>query len=319
MRAAARQAVPARKGRRAGQPVHPREISFTAARRAAITAARDGTATASFPTAARCARRHAVLHELGRRRITTGRDRHRDHKTKAGQVFPAAGRSITTARHPPASPSAVPSPPEHQHPLSLHRRIVEPATAAERHPLHSHAQTESVTDRKPQRCRYGDGQKPQPGYLPGIGGSTLLTTGLRDDSRLSSCPRIKPLLDGPVPVSMVVRSASSVVVRCQFHVSSHRPEIDDCRDVRIFVHVEFEEALRRAAVREAELLGSAAAVVDRYRTRYIPGQLLYLAAARPWLSADLAIDNTIAAAPRIVDGAELTAAYERHLPRSRST
>jgi hypothetical protein len=43
------------------------------------------------------------------------------------------------------------------------------------------------------------------------------------------------------------------------------------------------------------------------------------AAARPWLSADLAIDNTIAAAPRIVDGAELTAAYERHLLRSRST
>jgi hypothetical protein len=74
-----------------------------------------------------------------------------------------------------------------------------------------------------------------------------------------------------------------------------------------------------AAVRDAELLGSAAAVVDRYRTRYIPGQLLFAAAARPWLSADLAIDNTSAAAPRIVDSAELTAAYEPHLPRSRSS
>ncbi len=40
--------------RRAGQPVHPREISFTAARRAAITAARDGGATASLPAAVRC-------------------------------------------------------------------------------------------------------------------------------------------------------------------------------------------------------------------------------------------------------------------------
>ena len=81
-------------------PVHPREISFTAARRAAITAARDGTATASLPAAARCARHDAVLHELGRRRITTGRDRHRDHKTKAGQAFPAAGRGITTRKAP---------------------------------------------------------------------------------------------------------------------------------------------------------------------------------------------------------------------------
>jgi hypothetical protein len=100
MRAAARQAAPARKGRRAGQPVHPREISFTAARRAAITATRDGTATASLPAAARCARHDAVLHELGRRRITTGRDRHRDHKTKAGPAFPAAGRGITTRKAP---------------------------------------------------------------------------------------------------------------------------------------------------------------------------------------------------------------------------
>ena len=100
IRAAARQAVPARKGRRAGQSVHPREISFTAARRAAITAARDDTATASLPAAARCDRRDAVLHELGRRWITTGRDRHRDHKTKAGQAFPAAGRSITTRKAP---------------------------------------------------------------------------------------------------------------------------------------------------------------------------------------------------------------------------
>ncbi len=48
-RQAARRAAPARKGRRAGQPVHPREISFTAARRAAVTAVRNGTATERRP------------------------------------------------------------------------------------------------------------------------------------------------------------------------------------------------------------------------------------------------------------------------------
>ena len=99
-RQASRHAAPARKGRRAGQPVHPREISFTAARRAAITSVRDGAATASLPadiTAARC---HETLRDLGRRRFTIDRDRHRDHKTKARQVFPAAGRSTATRKAP---------------------------------------------------------------------------------------------------------------------------------------------------------------------------------------------------------------------------
>jgi hypothetical protein len=97
-RQAARLAAPARKGRRAGQPVHPREISFTAARRAAITATRTGTATASLPAAIAAAGRDDTLRDLGRRRFTIDRDRHRDRKTKARQAFPAAGRRTTTRK-----------------------------------------------------------------------------------------------------------------------------------------------------------------------------------------------------------------------------
>ena len=99
-RQASRHAAPARKGRRAGQPVHPREISFTAARRAAITSVRDGAATASLPAALTAARCHETLRDLGRRRFTIDRDRHRDHKTKARQVFPAAGRGTATRKAP---------------------------------------------------------------------------------------------------------------------------------------------------------------------------------------------------------------------------
>ena len=99
-RQAARLAIPARKGRRTGQPVHPREISFTAARRAAITSIRTGTATASLPAAITAARRQATLRDLGRRRVTIDRDRHRDHKTKARQAFPAAGRGTATRKAP---------------------------------------------------------------------------------------------------------------------------------------------------------------------------------------------------------------------------
>ena len=95
-RTAARGAAPAGKGRRAGQPVHPREISFTAARRVAVAATRAGTATASLPGSIRRAGRDAALHDLGRRRITIDRGRHRDHKTKARQAFPAAGHGIIT-------------------------------------------------------------------------------------------------------------------------------------------------------------------------------------------------------------------------------
>ena len=40
------------------------------------------------------------LHDLGRRRVTVDRGRHRDHKTKARQAFPAAGRGITTRTAP---------------------------------------------------------------------------------------------------------------------------------------------------------------------------------------------------------------------------
>jgi hypothetical protein len=99
-RAAAGSAAPASKGSRAGQQVHPREISFTAARRAVIASVRGGTGTASLPAPFRDARHARVIEQLGKRRVTIDRDRHRDHKTKSGQPFPAAGRDITTRTAP---------------------------------------------------------------------------------------------------------------------------------------------------------------------------------------------------------------------------
>jgi hypothetical protein len=95
-RAAARNAAPAAKGRRAGQPIHPREMSFTTCRRTAIDTITRGHATASLPAAAvRAARRHALQH-IGKQRVAVDRNRHRDHKTKARQAFPNASRAITT-------------------------------------------------------------------------------------------------------------------------------------------------------------------------------------------------------------------------------
>jgi len=95
-RAAARQAAPARKGRLAGHKVQPRQVSFTAARRAALASIRSGAATASLPAPTAEAFHHDTLRALGKRRIVIDRHRHRDRKTKARQAFPGAGRGITT-------------------------------------------------------------------------------------------------------------------------------------------------------------------------------------------------------------------------------
>ena len=99
-RAAAAVATPARKGRRAGQPVHPRQISFTAARRAVIASVRSGAATASLPAALTRANRGATLAGLARRRVQVDRHRHRDRKTKARPGFPAGGPQLATRTAP---------------------------------------------------------------------------------------------------------------------------------------------------------------------------------------------------------------------------
>ena len=95
-RAAARRAAPAVKGGRAGQPVHPREVSFTACRRTAIAAIRHGKATASLPRPVIAATCRAVITAIGKRRVQVDRNRHRDHKTKARQAFPSAPRDLPT-------------------------------------------------------------------------------------------------------------------------------------------------------------------------------------------------------------------------------
>jgi hypothetical protein len=99
-RDAAAVAAPARKGRRAGLHVHPREISFTAARRAIIASTRSGAATASLPPGLVAANRTRILDALARCRITVDRHRHRDRKTKARLAFPHGGPGIPTLTAP---------------------------------------------------------------------------------------------------------------------------------------------------------------------------------------------------------------------------
>jgi hypothetical protein len=90
-RDAALAAVPARKGRRAGQAVRPREISHARARRAVITAIRAGRTCYQVLTSA-----------ISRHRTVTGRDRHRARKAKSPSAFSRATAGDTVTRVAPA-------------------------------------------------------------------------------------------------------------------------------------------------------------------------------------------------------------------------
>ena len=78
-----------------------------------------------------------------------------------------------------------------------------------------------------------------------------------------------------------------------------RPELRDHWDLTVYLHITPEESLRRATVRDAGLLGGADATRDRYLARYLPGQQLYRELADPLGHADVVIDNSDPARPRV--------------------
>jgi uridine kinase len=79
-----------------------------------------------------------------------------------------------------------------------------------------------------------------------------------------------------------------------------RLQLRGCWDVGIFLAVNPDEVLRRALVRDGQLMGGPDGVRERYRGRYLPAQDLYRADAAPEASADVVIDNTDPARPHVV-------------------
>jgi len=88
---AALAAAPARKGRRAGLTVRPRDLSHARAVRAVLSAIRLGRACYQ-----------AVTSEIARYRNVVDRDRHRGRKSKSPSSFPHAGAGDTVTRIAPA-------------------------------------------------------------------------------------------------------------------------------------------------------------------------------------------------------------------------
>ena len=90
-RDAALAAAPARKGRRAGQPVRYRDLSLTRARRLILAAIRSGTASCQ-----------ALISRIAAHRTVTDRNRHRARRSKSPSTFGHASRKDTVTRTAPA-------------------------------------------------------------------------------------------------------------------------------------------------------------------------------------------------------------------------
>ncbi|MEA3409623.1 MAG: uridine kinase [Candidatus Eisenbacteria bacterium] len=76
-----------------------------------------------------------------------------------------------------------------------------------------------------------------------------------------------------------------------------REELRESWDFRIFVDTGFDATLARALERDLSLFGSEQAVRERYESRYIPGERLYLKRCRPRERADAVVRNDEPANP----------------------
>ncbi|WP_350273977.1 uridine kinase [Kribbella sp. HUAS MG21] len=120
----------------------------------------------------------------------------------------------------------------------------------------------------------------------GPGGDRRYTTGLRDSSAATA-------LELPVCV------AAPDAILIADGAFLQRPELLDCWDLCIYVHVSFETVLRRGIERDQAWMVSPEAAEHRYRTRYIPGEQMYVDQVHPADRAQLLVNNENPAAPTL--------------------
>lgn len=116
-------------------------------------------------------------------------------------------------------------------------------------------------------------------------------------------------IDAPRPDEAAVAPEDAVLLFDGVFLLRH--DLFGSWDLRIFVAVGFEEVLRRALDRDVALFGSRDEVERRYRRKYIPGQRLYYAAARPTETADVVVYNDDPARP-LLERASSAAAKVAH-------
>lgn len=107
-------------------------------------------------------------------------------------------------------------------------------------------------------------------------------------------------LDADAPVTPAPFVAPPEAVLIFDGVFLLRTELRAYWDLAIYVHISADETLRRARVRDLDRFGSIEEIERRYLARYLPGQAIYREVADAINAADIVLDNTDLAAPRIV-------------------
>ena len=107
-------------------------------------------------------------------------------------------------------------------------------------------------------------------------------------------------LRGRTPIDSRTHMAPDDAILVADGVFLQKPVLFQHWDLRIYLHVEVAEVLRRGTIRDQAWMDSAKAAAERYRMCYIPGEQRYLAEIRPAERADIVIDNRNFEAPRIM-------------------
>ena len=146
----------------------------------------------------------------------------------------------------------------------------------------------------PKEIRYRQGRKSPRGFyedtfdLQAILKCVLLPLGPGGDCRYNPS-QFDYRTDSPQVGSWQQAAQDSVLLFDGIFL--HRPELRPHWDFTIFVHVEFDETVRRARERDQYLFGDPDEVEAIYRERYIPGQRIYLETEKPVDKADVVVDN----------------------------
>jgi len=150
----------------------------------------------------------------------------------------------------------------------------------------------------PRQIRYRRGTESPEGYVEDTYDFEALETKLFEPLKLG-LPIVTATFDWetdrtierqpePVPPGTIVIIDGGFLLRERF-----------CHyfDLTILLEADEHVRLERAVPRQLARLGSAEAVLERFRTRYIPGYQLYLEREDPRARADYVIDNSDFSAP----------------------
>jgi len=156
---------------------------------------------------------------------------------------------------------------------------------------------------RPPAVRYRRGDtSPEGYYLDSFDNEMIVAAVLRPLGPGGDGEYLPALFDvrsgQPVPARRLVADPRALLLFDG--VFLQRKDLREHWDAAIYLHVPPAESLRRALVRDRDVLGSAEVVRDRYNVRYLPGQALCRQTDSPLDRADLVLDMTDPALPAVL-------------------